>query len=90
METSLTIPPGVPGIDRARKRIIDLQRTARDEYTLANRIITLANADPRVEEPAKLVRLARILERSAGQHARMAAYLTDQLAEVCAAHAADP
>ncbi len=80
----------MPGTDRARKRIIDLQRTARDEYTLANRIIALANADPRVEEPAKLVRLARILERSAGQHARMAAHLTNQLAEACAAHAADP
>ncbi len=89
METRLTIPPGIPALDRTRKRILDHQRCAHDSRALAGRLLTILDTDPRVDQPAKLVKVARLLDRNATFHARMAQYLTNKLAEISAAHAAD-
>lgn len=80
----LTIPADHPGARRAQERIIEHQRRARDDHALACRILDLVHTSPRVEDAAKLVRLARLLDYNAGHHARMASHLAAKLAEVCA------
>ena len=86
----LTIPADVPAALRAKRRIADLDRRAREGHVLAHRILDLAASDPRVDDPAKLIRLARIIERTAESHARQARFLTNQLAAACAALASSP
>jgi hypothetical protein len=81
----LAIPTNSPGLRRAKAAIAEHQRLARDNGYLAKRILEVAASDPRVEEPAKMIRLARLLDTTAWYHARKAQALTDELAGVCAA-----
>jgi hypothetical protein len=81
----ITIPPDLPGLRRAKETIAEHQRLARDNGYLAKRILEVAATDPRVDDIAKMVRLARLLDTTAWYHARKAQALTNELAEVCAA-----
>ncbi len=81
----LAIPPNMPGLRRAKEAIAEHQRLARDNGYLAKRILEVAATDPRVDDTAKMIRLARLLDTTAWFHARKAQALTDELAEVCAA-----
>jgi hypothetical protein len=91
METPrLAIPASLPGASRALHRIANLDRRAREGRVLAQRILDIAASDPRVDDPAKLIRLARIIERTAEQHARQARFLANQLAAISAAIATSP
>ncbi len=81
----LVIPPGVPGLQRAKQEILDHQRLARDNLYLARRVLEVANNDPRVDDFARAIRLARILDNNSAFHARKAQDLTNKLAEVAAA-----
>jgi hypothetical protein len=76
-----TIQTRVPGADRTRQRIQEHERRARDDQALVGRIIDIISANRHLDDPDNLLRLARILERNAGFHARMATHLTGNLAE---------
>ncbi|MEX2728376.1 MAG: hypothetical protein Q6353_014050 [Candidatus Sigynarchaeum springense] len=79
------LPPGTPGLQRARQAILDHERLARDNLYLARRVLEVANSDPRVDEPARFIKLARLLDANSAFHARQARYLAAQLAGVAAA-----
>nr|MDO8088665.1 hypothetical protein [Candidatus Sigynarchaeum springense] len=83
--TRLVIPPGMPGLQRARQEILDHERLARDNLYLARRVLEVANSDPRVDDVARMLRLARILDNNSAFHARKAQDLANKLAEVAAA-----
>ena len=85
----LIIPPNMPGLRRARETIAEHQRLARDNGYLAKRILEVAASDPRVDEPAKMIRLARLLDTTAWYHARKAQALTNELAAISAAFQPD-
>ncbi|NMC05629.1 MAG: hypothetical protein GYA24_10480 [Candidatus Lokiarchaeota archaeon] len=86
----LAIPPTLPGLERARKIIAEHERLARDNAYLARRILHVAASDPRVEDTAKMMRLARLLDTTAWYHARKARALATELAAASAALASSP
>ncbi len=85
----ITIPTDMPGLRRAKETIAEHQRLARDNGYLAKRILEVAATDPRVDDTAKMIRLARLLDTTAWFHARKAQALTNELAGVCAAFQPD-
>jgi len=83
--TRLVIPPGIPGLKLAREEIANHQRLARDNLYLARRVLEVANSDPRVDDVARMLRLARLLDSNSAFHARKAQDLASKLAGVAAA-----